>query len=337
MLGSHSISYNESHKRLEYRLRDAGEKLGVMQDNCLKLFCSEVSFLSGVSKQDDIVVYVGNGSAHQVPLLCIMFPWLKFDVFNVRPKETNTMWERLDAESCNIIKRRFDIQDGKAYRRLGHRVLFISDAKSVTKDNDTNKSIRIKPENVLFDMERQKRVLYTMRPREAFLRFMPPFHVDGNSFEYLDGEMYIQPFSHRSSTEVRLHVTRDDTSYRPYQNRSYDCKAHEQVLFYHNHVKRRQHLEKPDQSLGRLCLNHDQCAAHEIIGKWAERAMAEDSMSSDRIDSIVMDIDGTFGKMLGLKNSVMFGLTVRRLSGGLIDKRHIDMFNGSKDNIAGAF
>lgn len=58
MLGGHRITHDE-HPRLPYRRREVEEKSGLMQCGNLKLFCSELAFLTKCASSGDVLVYVG--------------------------------------------------------------------------------------------------------------------------------------------------------------------------------------------------------------------------------------------------------------------------------------
>lgn len=57
MLGQHLITHDK-HPKMEYRKRGAEEKGGIMQCGNLKLFCSELAFLTENVSSGDIIVYV---------------------------------------------------------------------------------------------------------------------------------------------------------------------------------------------------------------------------------------------------------------------------------------
>lgn len=65
-----------------------------------------------------------------------------------------------------------------------------------------------------------------MRPRQALVRFRVPYEAPPH-MEYLAGDIYLQPFTKRSSIEARLHVAQPDQATGEYAKALYDCKAHE--------------------------------------------------------------------------------------------------------------
>lgn len=80
----------------------------------------------------------------------------------------------------------------------------------------------------------------------------------------------------------------------------------EQVMFHHNCVVRRQHMD------GSSFLSYDQRLAHEIIGGWADRVASDPSLCADRsmvepfVARMVKEMDGHFGRVLSLRNSDRF-------------------------------
>jgi hypothetical protein len=156
----------------------------------------------------------------------------------------------------------------------------------------------------------------------------------------------MQPFTKRSSTEVRLHVapprmtTNDGMRY---MTSIYDCSKQEECMFYHNSVTRREHLEanscfsaakkqhlSMDKSSTEVASNeigeditknnrrmqsYDHRLAHTIIKEWIDRAKADKDINcglegielDKHLHGIVRAMDMLYGKLLGLKFSDEFG------------------------------
>lgn len=93
-----------------------------------------------------------------------------------------------------------------------------------------------------------------------------------------------------------------------YAKRAYSCKDHDGVMFHHNCVVRREHLDGSQPAL-----SYDQALAHDIIGRWADRVAEDPSICPDRagvepfIKKMIKEMDGHFGRVLGLRASKRFG------------------------------
>lgn len=133
------------------------------------------------------------------------------------------------------------------------------------------------------------------------------------TMDYLDGDLHFQPYTFRSSTEVRLHVLSPVVPGGIYEKKTYDCNAHERCMFYHNSVTRRAHLgEKESAPKG---LSFDQTLAHTVLSEWMDRAMTDPDIvvgltgkdREKRIHEILISIDQAHGRMLAMRRSENLG------------------------------
>jgi hypothetical protein len=109
--------------------------------------------------------------------------------------------------------------------------------------------------DVMCDLHNQEAWIHVVRPRSAMLKFRLPFFKDTDqNYSYLKGEMYLQLFAQKSSTEVRLCVNSPAIS-TGYERELYNSETHDDCLFYHNCVTRRMHMDsecKIKVSAGRI-------------------------------------------------------------------------------------
>lgn len=155
-----------------------------------------------------------------------MFPMIHADVFDARPKDTK-LWHNVPGKACTMIQRPFEMKDASGYADINSRVVFVSDTRSVSRATEPGKVFTVKNSDILADLWLQEEWTERMKPRQTLLKFRMPFESDEPVLQYLDGDMYVQPFTARSSTEVRLHVKqRVDGAFA---KRKYDCIAHEEV------------------------------------------------------------------------------------------------------------
>lgn len=130
-----------------------------------------------------------------------MFPMVHADIFDAKPKDIK-LWHDVPSNACTMIQRPFEMKDAAGYSDMSHRVLFISDMRSVSKDTKPGKLFTVKDSDILADLDLQQEWVERMNPRQALLKFRMPFDSKELTLRYLDGDMYVQPFTQRSSTEV---------------------------------------------------------------------------------------------------------------------------------------
>lgn len=280
-------------KRMVYHSRESDDKNMIMQCGQLKLLCTETSFLTRWASPGDVVVYVGGGNGIHLPTIARMFPMVHFDVFDVMPPSPLVMGET--SSRFSFIQRKFNMEDAVGYSNIGDKVLFISDARpcaaaavgdetAAPKTKRGTKMAAASAANVVVrgdgmaEMVDQKRWVEAMKPRQALLRFKLPYDSP-TKVEYLSGTHYIQPFTKRSSTETRLEVSVPQKRDGKYSTTPYDCRVHEEVMFHHNNVTRREHLVRDPEGSGArassVSSSYDHRLAHAIISDWVDRAMVD--------------------------------------------------------------
>ena len=196
----------------------------------LKLFLTEVEFLNIARAQyreyleknklteDDypmILVYAGAAPGHHTAYLQKLFPETIFELYD--PND-------------------FAVKDND---RLHTHVQFFTDADAQYWANQKGKwivfvsDIRTEPatdENVKFNMDLQKNWWNIIQPQLSMFKFRLPWS-EGKT-NYMQGDIYIQPFPGPTSTESRLIVSAG----APFVD--YDNRQYEEQMFYHNTVIR---------------------------------------------------------------------------------------------------
>lgn len=219
------------HPWRPYRAR-GNEIRTVVQWGQRKLLLMETAFLTRYGHLSDTVVYAGAARGDHVELLAWMFPNHHFHLYDPAPA-----WYKASgpgAGSITVYPQLFLRADAEGWapeRRDGKQALFISDVvtMSVTVSYDENR------ERQRRDMRWQMGWVQSMKPAMSILRFMLPWASDKpgavNTAEYLDGEIWLQPWMLSTTTETRL-VT-DGRAMRIYNYLEY-----EQQLAHHNAVTR---------------------------------------------------------------------------------------------------
>lgn len=190
----------------------------------LKLFFSEMFFLTKCSQPGDTVLYVGAAEGYHTNKLVELFPELQYDLWDPRRFET------LPARNVKINRRFFTDDVARKYKN-GNKLLFMCDMRNLDIANFKKKEQGDIADNIVSgDMMLQAKWAKIMRPRHAFLKLRFPYYdyeCNKAIFKYLKGDVYLQPFS-PWSTEMRL-LTSDYSTYI-----DYDAVKIDEVLAYFN-------------------------------------------------------------------------------------------------------
>lgn len=195
-----------------------------------KLFLTELEFLTRYlgDKSSNVVVDVGAAPGAHLMLLLELFPQLKFILYDPRDFDV-----RLRSHPrVEIHKKFFTDKEASIYR--DKKVLYICDIRSA---NPSKEPPIVSQRKILKDMRDQERWYNIMQPEKAILKFHPPFPTlndnkpnpilrDKPTFNYLDGEVLIQPFARITSTETRLIPNG--------KRKNWNVKEYESACFTHN-------------------------------------------------------------------------------------------------------
>jgi cap2 methyltransferase len=232
-----------------------------------KLLLSEIDFLTG--RDADWCIYAGAAPNNKGAILADMFPKTRFVFvdpreFNIRPvdgiKVKSATVKSIDTKSdVNIytIQDLFTTDMARALKKLlKGRVVFISDIR-------TNKDIEYPTDSdILYNSAQQFNWVTALKPHSSMLKFRLPFRNDdslfimndeiqdefddskahgidfesdyaNNVFKFMDGEVRLQAWAPRSSTETRLIVEGKQTKDIVAYDNNYEDK-----MFYFNSVER---------------------------------------------------------------------------------------------------
>lgn len=178
----------------------------------LKLFMSEIMFLSKVSKPGDLVVYVGAAPGYHTHKIAELFPDLEFELWDPRD------YDILPRDNIKTYTGFFTDDDAREYanrsKNTGKEILLISDIRNadigkVRREKDKSKMLELDIQVIGDDMRMQMDWCRIIRPRWAFMKFRLPYKP-GKTM-YLTGKRYIQTYS-PLSTEIRILTNNyDDT------------------------------------------------------------------------------------------------------------------------------
>ena len=238
--------------RREWFERDWARKGRVRHWGQRKLFLSELFFLTHYGHLSENVVYAGGAPGLHVPYLSRLFPRHRFTLidptaFGIPSSERITLRNAFFTnEMCAEFVARF-----------GGDYLFISDIRTA---NSRTMDWQQHEECVERDNRDQVAWVQLLRPRKAMLKFRC-LHTyeqyrDGST-QMFAGDLYVQPWAPRSSTESRL-ICDADSPLVPYENLKYG-----EQFFYHNDVVRIEKTFKNPVPKQRLQNNFD--SVSEVI------------------------------------------------------------------------
>lgn len=287
-----------------------------------KLILSEIQFLTKFSKKNSIVIYPGSAPGHHITFLTTLFPKLEWVLIDPAPFDNNLSDKKnitiindyMTDELCESMKEEF----------VDKNILLISDIRSI----DTQYENDLYNESqVLADMMMQENWVLTLQPDACSLKFRFPFDsivrkedgelneyykerirefealyniesiTDGKYYQYIDGDIMIQAFPPRFSTETRLFAQ------KPYNFVKYNSISYEKKLaFYNQNTRRQMHLQKKiylQRNTGLDCCN-DCCLETNILEEYVtkNRNVAGRITSGNGIEEIVIDLSIKISKIL---------------------------------------
>jgi ubiquinone/menaquinone biosynthesis C-methylase UbiE len=198
-----------------------------------KLILGEIEFLTmfleNYSDSKNIyVIYAGASPGTHVLYLSQMFPKIYFELYD--PREFKIKLNNVHEKTRIQTHVQYFTDETASYWKsddhLDKVILFISDIRTGTTQTMPIKEVE---ERVRIDQEWQQTWYNIIKPQMAMLKFRLPW--DDSQTEYLNGDIYIQPYPPITSTETRLIIKEAGT-------KIYDNKKYEEQLFYFNRYSR---------------------------------------------------------------------------------------------------
>lgn len=189
-----------------------------------KLLLTEIQFLTNYyhlfNEQKKYVLYVGAAHGIHIPILSKLFPDINFILYD--PGKFRIM----ENDKIKIYNKFFTNTEAKYYSNNLTNFLFICDIRNISiKKYDLEKSENIISDDMSLQMNWHK----IMNPIKSLLKFRP-IYLEGN-LEYLDGDIYYQPWTGKHSTETRLVPNN--------KMRIYNNKIYESEMYYFNKIIRK--------------------------------------------------------------------------------------------------
>lgn len=228
---------------------------GVSHWGQAKLMVCELEFLSRIRNErggtlaNVVLVYAGAAPGHHLSTLLLLFQDLARAVLYDPQPITATF---SDPSKVVIRRERFDEAASAAVRAEypDADIVFVSDLRN------TGETLHQFDVHVVEDMNLQRRCMALLEAKYALLKFRLPYvdarrprvwDSDANAvpdtFTYLDGERWIQPFAPSWSTETRLFLKRSDGG--TFATRLYDNALYENQCFAFNCGARRAPFHVP--------------------------------------------------------------------------------------------
>jgi len=204
----------------EYRRRQ-GESKTVIHWGQRKLLLSEIEFLTKFGVPGATVVYAGAAPGTHTKYLMELFPELKFVLVDPAPFSKKLK----EVPQCLLRQEFFTDELAQQYAGCD-KVLFVCDIRSCDHKLICDLEVEVK---ILEDMQAQQRWHDIIQPLKSMLKFRLPWNA-GHT-EYLDGDVYLQPFGPTTTTETRLVPS-------GHSRVMWDNKKYEQQMFHFNTVTR---------------------------------------------------------------------------------------------------
>lgn len=265
------INYSILPTFLPYRDLDVTRDMHMGQR---KLLINEILFMNKFGNLANTVVYVGSAPGEHIEILSFLYPNHEFHLYD--PSRFNIpailIKSNNPSAKITIFNKPFEHKDALAYRSRNDRVLLISDLRRMTtgqhkaiEDKTKRKEAMFREEmGITADNVLQLQIVNIMNPAKALLKFRLPYILQaGSTYAYLQGDVWLQPWTKQYSAETRLVVGYDTSDIIPQATdelsqmftglplaslgssplrvqkmASYDPVEYENKLYYHNAIIR---------------------------------------------------------------------------------------------------
>jgi hypothetical protein len=176
------------------------------------------------------VLYAGAAPGIHIAFLAELYPGLEFHLVDPAEFLVQRRYKTFRGieERIHITVGLFTDELAREWAPRAARTIFFSDIRSGNHSQEEFEA------EVWINMQMQLRWWETMQPAAAMFKFRLPYTSGGATarVEYLDGEVFLQPFGPNTSTEGRLFV------WAGAKRRDYDPLHYENFFFWLNNVVR---------------------------------------------------------------------------------------------------
>jgi cap2 methyltransferase len=217
-------------KREKYRSRKM-EIISTLHWGQRKLLLTEIEFLTKYlseckNKKDTYVIYAGSAPGTHIGYLSKLFPDIYFILYDPRQFSSKLT----ENPHINTYEQFFTDETANEWKSIKHpskNILFISDIRTGSTDMEINAF----EDCVKSDNKNQLRWYNIIDPEMAMFKFRLPYDSDEFT-EYLDGQVYLQPYAPVTSAETRL-IVGNNAKLIKYDNRLYE----EQMFYFNKYVR----------------------------------------------------------------------------------------------------
>uniref|UniRef100_A0A6C0M140 Cap-specific mRNA (nucleoside-2'-O-)-methyltransferase n=1 Tax=viral metagenome TaxID=1070528 RepID=A0A6C0M140_9ZZZZ len=269
----------------------------------MKLILTEIEFLTAKARNDPtVVLYIGGAPGNHIPYLSMMFPNVLFILYDPLPFSIQ--------ETDRIIIHQELFTDDTVERMRNIECLLISDIRTPRQTRDeclashpeygrdmrrVNKEIDRKFEqDIVSDMELQKRLVTMIRPVSAMFKFRLAFPPKKTQTYLASSTILIQPFAKPTSTEQRMWIDRPPGDYSLTE---YDLSVVEERFFYFNTRYRPATFYDIDEHFG---YNYDTLRMANILKRYVIEVGLQSSVLPlmEEMDTLV------FSLVYGIENVI---------------------------------
>lgn len=227
-----------------------------------KLLVMTLFFLTKYLSDGDTVIYIGASPGYNLKFITKLFPktkWVLYDPREIMVKKNKNIKicnEYFNDETAREVAKRYNPK----------KLLIISDIRTFTDDY-----------SVYNDLISQQKWVKIIKPKKAMLKFRLPFKLI-KELNYLDGDLYLQPWTKPLSSETRLVTSASEN------NVIYNFKEYESKLFHFNTVER-----QSIYTTGNLTANYDFILEYTVIEEFINKFGFRDSVSwvQSKIDKLL--------------------------------------------------
>lgn len=224
------LTYDELPTVLPYRTRKetgrSNESTKISENGQRKLALGEIYFFTRyISVNNTVVLYIGSAPGDHIGMIAKRFPTVTFVLYDPR-----NFHKSLYKFSNIIIKQQLFLdEDCSTFMEMDcmkdcTNLLMISDIRTWEAGTIPTEK------NVYDDMSLQRNILEKIKPQHSFLKFRLNYVREGvdPNYEYLDGEIILQTWAPKGSTETRLIV--GEIKPKIYNIHEYDEKMYYQKV-----------------------------------------------------------------------------------------------------------
>ena len=247
-----------------YRRRKNEEKKSISWGQ-RKLLMTTISFLSKhLHHENPVLVYAGSAPGVNIGIVSKLFPQVSWHLYDYAKFKLKTDLDK----RIFVYRKKFTDNVAKYWAEKQQKdgnIYFISDIR--TADYTKVKNLNENEEQILFDMNLQKKWVEIIKPCKSFLKFRLPYAIPDIpiEIEYFNGIIYKQCYSPQTSTETRLIVD------NKLEYKIYSCEKYQSQMFHHNIVIREK-IEYKNDCLDEpeLVNDYDSCCEVSIWKDYLE-------------------------------------------------------------------